>query len=654
MCGIVGIFHPREPERPVDRARLHTMTQSLAHRGPDGAGLWTHAGIGLGHRRLAILDPSPRGHQPMLDGEGTRTLAVTYNGEIYNFHELRKCLESEGHRFHSDCDTEVLLRGYRSWGEAVVERISGIFAFALWDARERRLFLARDPLGVKPLFWSFDQGTFRFGSEIKAILSDPEVERDVDPEALDGFLTFNYTAAPATGFRRVRQLLPGECATVGAQGVRLRRFWRPRYAEVARPISFARAVEEFREVLDRVVERQLISDVPLGAFLSGGLDSAALVSAMRAARGHDVSTLTVGFDLPGFDERPLARQTATHLGLAQNVQTVTLEAARLLPQLSLHTEEPTADSSMLPVFALCREARSRFTVAVSGDGADEILAGYDTYRATALARLYRRLPPLVRRRLLSPLARALPVGAGKYSLHQVAVRFTEGADRGAGRDHASWRIIFNEALKRRLYAAGFAERLGDSDPLEDYASLPREVPEGRDPLLGLLHADMGFYLPNDMLTKVDRMSMANGLEVRVPFLDLEMVGLCADLPADFKLHRGRIRKHLLRESLRPSLPARVLSAPKSGFNIPVESWMRGPLRDLLLDAVATRRDDLSQFLRVGEIEAVADEHRTRRAEHAHALFGVLMLALWLDNRARAWRNPATHPRGSGGLPEGPR
>lgn len=635
MCGVAGIFHYREPARPVDAELLAAMTRSLAHRGPDGQGIWTAPGIGLGHRRLAIIDLSPNARQPMADPSGR--LHITFNGEIYNFRELRQELATQGLPARTQSDTEIILLGYQAWGERVLERLSGIFAFALWDAAKKQLLLARDPLGVKPLFFSDQGGTLRFGSEIKAILTDPAVDRDMDLAALDAFLTFNYTPAPRTGFLQVRQLLPAQCAAIHSDGMRLWTYWKPPFAETPAATPFPEALAQFDDCLDRVTKAQMVSDVPLGAFLSGGIDSAAIVRAMKRARLTEVHTLNVGFDVRGFDEHERAKDTAARLGVSFSSQQISLQATDLLPQLSLHVEEPTADSSMLPVYLLCKAARTRFTVAMSGDGADEILAGYETYRATRWAARYRLLPAWFRRVVCRPLAQALPVSAGKYSWHQVATRFTAGAEFGPGQDHAAWRMVFSPELKQRLYTPDFARQVQDCDPLSEYAAPLREVPSQRESLLGLLHMDTTFYLPNDMLVKVDRMSMANSLEVRVPFLDVEMVGLAANLPPEFKLASGKKRKHILRESLRRDLPASTLDAPKSGFNIPVESWMRGPLRDLLLDQVRAQRDDLSGLLRLEELETVVEEHHTRRAEHAHALFGVLMLALWLNNRTHAWR-----------------
>jgi asparagine synthase (glutamine-hydrolysing) len=634
MCGIAGIFHYADPQRPVDPATLGAMTRSLAHRGPDGEGLWSAPGIGLGHRRLKVIDLSDQAAQPMHFSDGR--LSLTFNGEIYNFRKLRAELEPLGHVFRTRSDSEVILAAYAQWGEQALERLSGIFAFALWNGARRQLLLARDPLGVKPLFYADDGATLRFGSEIKAILSDSGVARDVEPEALDAFLSFSYTPAPLTGFRAVRQLPPGHALRVDAGGVRARRYWDNPYEPQPRGLTLREAMEQFDATLERVTRAQLVSDVPVGAFLSGGLDSAAIVRAMRRGAG-DVRALTVGFEDRAFDERAPARQTAAALGVTLDEQVVPLDPADLIDRVSRHLEEPTADSSAVPVYLLCQAARRRFTVAMSGDGADELLAGYDTYRATAFAARYRRLPRLVRQRVLAPAAACIPVRDGKYSLHQVAMRFVRGAELGPDLDHCAWRLAFSDELKRRLYTDDFAAAARGCDPLGRYAAHIRAVPPGRDRLCGWLNADTSFYLPNDMLVKVDRMSMAHGLEVRVPFLDVEMVRLCANLPSEFKLHRGRVRKHILRESLRGSVPDDVLRRRKSGFNVPLEQWMRGPLRERLLDVVSAQRDALRPWLRLAALDEVVREHQERRADHAHALFAVLMLALWMENAARCWK-----------------
>ena len=638
MCGIAGVFHHRDTTRPVDENLVKDMTRALAHRGPDGEGVWFGPGVGLGHRRLAILDLSEMGAQPMIDRTGS--LTVTYNGEIYNFRELRRRLERKGHRFRSTGDTEVLLTGYLEWGHKVVDELSGIFAFAIHDARQQSLFLARDPIGVKPLFYAFDDRSFRFASEVKAILVDPSVDREFDLEALDSYFTFSYTPAPATGFRHVRQLMPGEAATVDRQGMRVWTYWESPFAPEPLDIDFDSALREFANRLDRVTRSQMVSDVGVGAFLSGGLDSAALVRGMSRVEDATMQAICVGFDAPGFDERRLARATADAIDVELDEVMVSVDATELVPELSRHLEEPTADSSALPVYLLCQAASERFKVALSGDGADELLAGYETYGASRLARVYRTLPGPLRRTALSTLIRMLPVADTKYGLRELAVRFRHGAELGADFDHAAWRAIFTYPLKSRLYSREFRRDVGRHDAFGPYVEKIRALPSSRERLDGLLKGDLEFYLPNDMLVKVDRMSMAHGLEVRVPFLDVEMVRFCANLPPEYKLHRGRKRKHILRESLRSSIPDAVLDAPKSGFNVPLAKWMRGSLREMLLDTLDEVRTEASRFFDLDQVEAVVEEHKNRRADHAHALFSVLMFGMWLHHARCSWKSSA--------------
>ncbi len=635
MCGFAGIFHFEEPTRPVDLRILTAMTRTLAHRGPDAEGLWSAPGIGLGHRRLSILDLSEAGRQPMLDASGQRVLA--YNGEVYNFPQLRRTLEARGHRFRSTSDSEVVLYACCQWGCDAARRLNGIFAFAFYDARQRELLLVRDPIGVKPLFYSVLDGTLRFGSEIKAILADPRVPRDVDPEAIDTYLTFSYCAAPATGLRYVRQLMPGQMLRVRPTGIETLQYWGCPYEPHPRQVTFDQAREQFDALLCEVTRDQMVSDVPLGAFLSGGLDSAAVVRAMTRAGAGRVRAFTVGFAAHrSFDEREPARITAEALGVEIEQQAIDMDAADVLPRIARHTEEPTADSSAVAVWYLCQAARRQFTVAMSGDGADEILAGYETYRATELARLYRRLPGWLRR-LIVPLVRLIPPSDRKYSLHQVANRFVDAAELGPGRDHAAWRVMLTDRLKERLYGGLLRRALGGSDPIGLYAAYIEQVPATRERLAGLLHADTAFYLPNDMLIKVDRMSMAHSLEVRVPLLDPRLVRFCANLPADYKLHRGTRRKHILRETLRGQIPDCVLERPKSGFNIPIERWMRERLGDMLMDVIGTHRSDIEPFLRPSAVETLLAEHRGRRGDYAHALFAILMFGLWIDNIRTAWK-----------------
>lgn len=629
MCGITGIFEYADSQQ-ISEQTLQKMTNSLAHRGPDAEGLYIKDSIGLGHRRLAILDLSERANQPM-KVLGCQ-MVISYNGEIYNYLELRDELIQRGHRFFSHCDTEVVARAYCEWGPDCLKKLSGIFAFAVWDEKSQTLFLARDPLGVKPLFYSVDSKTFWFASEIKAILCDRRVKRDFSDEGLDAFFTFSYSTAPLTGLTTVQQLMPGHYAKVSANGMEMTKYWEIPYNDRQMNKSFDELLDEYNSIFNRVVKRQLISDVPVGVFVSGGLDSSAIVSSINQMNRRDVTGFSIGFTESSFNELPFARQIADTLNMELVEQMIDFDIIETIQQVSQFTEEPFADSSMLAVYLLCKMTSQHVKVVLSGDGADELLAGYDTYRANDMARTYRRIPHPLRKYLIQPLVKKIPVSNKKYNFHQVANRFVQGAEEGSGRDHCSWRIMFNESLKKELYNQDFLQRTATFDPVQEYANALEGPPTHLNPLASYLNADLTFYLPNDMLVKVDRMSMAHGLEVRVPFLDTEMVAFCANLPPEAKLYRGKVRKHILRESLRGKLPNSLFSRPKSGFNIPVEKWMRdNKMKEMLFDELNSHVDIISRYLNIAEIEKVWIEHKTRKTDHGHALFSILMFALWCGN-----------------------
>jgi len=629
MCGITGIFEYKD-SRPVSEQLLKKMTDSLAHRGPDAEGIYTSGSIGLGHRRLSILDLSEQGNQPMkiLDGR----MVITYNGEIYNYIELREELIQCGHRFFSHSDTEVIIRAYQHWGTDCLKKLSGIFAFAIWDKQAQTLFLARDPLGVKPLFYSIDSKVFRFGSEIKAILCDPRVKRDFCDEGLDAFFTFSYSTAPVTGLKAIQQLLPGHYAKVNTNGIAITQYWKILYQDKLVNKPFDELLREYESLFNGVVRRQLRSDVPVGVFISGGLDSSAVAASINELNRQDVTGFTVGFKESSFNELPFARRVAETLQIKLIEENLDLNAVELIQEISKFTEEPTADSSMIAVYLLCKMTSRHLKVALSGDGADEILAGYETYRANQLAAYYRMIPSIIRRSLIKPAVRSIPISNRKYNLHLVANRFVNGAEAGPGRDHCSWRIMFDNVLKDRLYTEEFRRRTNNHDPVGRYLNALEGPPKHLGSLAGHLNADTTFYLPNDMLVKIDRMSMAHGLEVRVPFLDIDMVTFCMNLPPDFKLHKGKIRKYILRQSLRGKLPQQILDRPKSGFNIPVENWMRQTkLKELLFDLIRQNDDIVSQYLKIEQVEQLWSEHYRRRADYGHVLFTILMFALWCRN-----------------------
>ena len=623
MCGICGVLHfdGQSPSAEV----LSDMTDLLRHRGPDGRGTHIDGPVGLGHRRLAIIDLSSAGAQPMTNEDGT--LRVVFNGEIYNFAEIRAQLEKHGHVFRSDSDTEVILHGYETWGVDCLARFNGMFAFALWDSVRQRMWLVRDRLGIKPLFYLRRPDRLLFASEIKAILCDPTVERRVDLTALHHFLSLNYTPTPHSLFSGVRQLLPGHYLLVDADGrCQDHSYWDLTYAE--RTVgNEPELIERFEALLAAAVKRRLVSDVPLGAFLSGGVDSSAIVYWMSQQQEQPVKTFSIGFHEKSFNELGYARRIADSCRTEHRERIVTPDAADILPKIVWHAEEPTADSSMLPLYYLAEMTRKKVTVALAGDGADEILAGYETYQAYYAAQLYQMIPGAIRRHLIKPLVDWLPISYDNVSLDFKLKRFVRGAELDSEAGHAYWRIIFDEAAKRELYTASLRKALNGADTLELYRAEFANA-DAIHPLERMLYVDTRFYLPNDMLIKVDRMTMAHSLEARVPFLDHQLVEFVASLPPHLKLKQWRIKKYLLKAALQRRLPQASLWRKKQGFNVPKARWFRGGLREFAFDNLSPQQVQRMELFRPEGVSRLLDDHVAGRRDNSHQIWGLLCLSLW--------------------------
>ncbi len=635
MCGIAGFFSYSADATPLSRPLLAAMTRVLAHRGPDGEGIHYENRFGLGHRRLAIIDPSPAGAQPMFDAE--KTCVVTYNGEIYNYRELRRELVALGFCFVSQSDTEVLLNAYRAWGTTFPNRLNGIFAFALYDFRDRSLLLARDPIGVKPLFFCDDGNTVTFASEIKALLLNPDLDRRIDETAIDRYFCFNYTPAPSTGLTDVRQLEPGFCRHWTASGSTELRFRRLDGEEDLSGLTEADARAMLDDQLTAAIRRQTVSDVPIGSFLSGGLDSAAIAYGLGQDRDARLNLYHGRFRHQAYDESGSARQIAERLNLPLVEFDVEGDVDALPQIVSRHLEEPTADASSIPFYLLSKATAERVKVVLSGDGADELLAGYATYQATLLASFLSRMHATVLLGGLRLASRLLPVRDTRYSLRDTVRRFATFGVDPFPRHHCSWRRIFSPDARRRIYVPQYLERLGSEDPIVAYSAVLGDGPACPDRLAQALWMDLKFYLPNDMLVKVDRMSMAHGLEVRVPFLDLELVSKLISLPSKFKLRGGFQRKYILRRVLESVFPREILRRPKVGFNMPLEVYLRTSWGDLLMDVVASTKDELGQYLSPKIVSTLLSQHREGKADHRYELFGVLMFGLWLYNMKHEWK-----------------
>ena len=630
MCGIAGRFN-FDPSHPVDPRVLSAMTGAIAHRGPDADGFYRAPGIGLGHRRLSIIDLAG-GDQPLGNEDGS--IQVIFNGEIYNFAEIRAELVARGHSFRTNCDTEVIVHGYEEWGDRCVDRFRGMFAFAVWDGRARRLLLARDRLGVKPLYYAHLPGRgLVFGSEIKALLEDPEVPREWRPEALDAYLSLLYVPAPGTIYAAVQKLPPAHVLVAQDGRVQTSRYWDLPFTGEGDPAREGEYLEELDHLLAESVKLRLVSDVPLGAFLSGGIDSSAVVAYMKETSSTRPVTISVGFDHGQFDEVRHAETVARHLDCEFHALTADPHVDELLPKLAWHFDEPFADSSAVPTYYVSKAARQLVTVALSGDGGDELWAGYPWHEVERWEQRARSvLGPA--RHLAGLVGRALPLSVkGARSLRHLAAT----ADQAYALKHAY--DGFGPDAKASLYSADFSERLRGSDPFAGLRDAYRAC-ASTDPIDRTMYADARTYMVDDVLTKVDRMSMAVSLEAREPLLDHKLLEFAARVPVGLKMKDGR-RKYLLRRVLDRRIPRAILERGKQGFAAPIGSWLRGPLAGMTTDLLLDGRLAGRGLFHMPHVEQLWRDHRTGRAEHPHRLWQLVMLELWfrtfIDGDASARR-----------------
>ncbi len=624
MCGISGFIN-RDPARPADRELLQRMTDVIAHRGPDGSGLYTVGPVGLGHRRLSIVDLSEHGAQPMHNKD--RTITVSFNGEIYNFLELRKELEAKGHTFTSHCDTEVLVYGYQEWGDALPTRLRGMFAFAIWDSRKRRLFLARDRVGIKPLYYHLGKKRLAFASEIKSLLQDAEVPRDLDEDALDLYLSLRYVPAALTAFQQIQKLSPGHSAVFENGKLSISRYWRTTAPDKLDTRPAQELSEELWARVKQVTKDHLLSDVPLGVFLSGGLDSSCMAAQMidlrKESGGGNVKSFAVGYRAEdGSSELNQARLVARALGTEHREVLVTAQDfADFLPQLAFHLDEPVADAACVPLYYLSKRAKEEVTVVLSGEGADEVFAGYPIYRTMLMM-------DKVRAHAALAIDRGAPLAALFASSQPKVRKYLHWATLPLQTRYRGVSCAFTDEEKALL--------LGDKSPgfgssrtsrLGEMLAGHWAETEGLPPLERMLELDRRVWLPDDLLVKADKMTMAASLELRVPFLDHELIEWSTTLPADLKL-RGSSGKWILRQAAYERLPPECTSGNKKGFTVPVAGWMRGllheQLRATLLDQGAFCRQ------RFGEkaVTRLLDEHRDGRADRKEELFALWMLELW--------------------------
>jgi asparagine synthase (glutamine-hydrolysing) len=622
MCGIAGfidLWDLSNARLPEERAQtLESMCQVITHRGPDDQGVMLKHGVALGMRRLSIIDLAG-GNQPISGEDGAVT--IVFNGEIYNYRELKPALEARGHRFKTNSDTEAIVHAYEEYGPACVSHLRGMFAFAIWDDRARKLFIARDRVGKKPLYYSLTRsGTFLFGSELKSLLEHPDVERNISAEALDGYFSLGYVPDPISIFGEIQKLSPGHHLTFADGRVTTQQYWDFIYETNGNRRKEADYLDELQALLDEAVRVRLVSDVPLGAFLSGGIDSSTVVGLMARHMDQPVKTFSIGFHEDSYNELKYARLTSKKFGTDHYEFLVTPEICNVVDELAWHFDEPFADSSAIPTYVVSKLAREHVTVVLSGDGGDELFAGYTRYQTERRRNKFGKLPRMLREGLMDPLSRRLPHGAwGRNYLHNVAL---DPIDRYL--DSVS---VFTGLNKAALYTNDFSRELGDNNHV---ASRFRKLDDNvkTNALLdSLLYIDSKTYLPGDILTKVDRMSMAVSLEARVPLLDHKLIEFVTRIPASMKIS-GLETKYLFKRAVADLVPPEVLHRQKQGFGVPIQEWINQELRERIRDTLTDPRTRQRGYVTDRYVDVLLDEHERGRRDHSMALWALLMLELW--------------------------
>jgi|Deesub1362B_J571_1020462.scaffolds.fasta_scaffold00706_5 asparagine synthase (glutamine-hydrolysing) len=630
MCGICGKISIEEES--VNESLLKRMATVLIHRGPDDEGYYlkrfpSGLSVGLAHRRLSVIDLTEYARQPMCNEDGT--VWIVYNGEIYNFPELRRDLLAKGHSFRSRSDTETIIHLYEEYGVDCLKYLRGMFAFGIWDEKERLLFLARDRVGKKPLFYYYDEGCLLFASEIKAILEDPIIKRRPDLIAIHHYLTYQSVPSPWSAFKGIRKLPPAHYLLYKNGQLTLKRYWELSYLpkfSVHTETERKKLKTELRDRLKEAVRIRLISDVPLGAFLSGGIDSSVVVALMSEVSKEPVKTFSIGFYEEDYDELRYARAVAERFNTEHREFRVKPEAVEILPKIVWHYNEPFADPSAIPTYYVSKIAREYVTVALNGDGGDENFAGYERYRAAEFAMRFDILPETLRRSLFRSLSRFLPASSNPKGLLWKIKRFSQALSMDPELRNAHWLCHFNNFMKSLLYTEEFRRLTEEYDSFEIILSKYREA--AADNILDrILYSDVTLYLPDTLLVKVDIASMAHSLEARSPLLDHELMEFVAKLPQEMKLKRGRT-KVILKELFKNLLPPEVIERKKMGFGVPLEHWFRGELREMVYDLLLDRRSIERGYFRKEFIHQMLDEHVSGRWNWQYQIYNLLMLELW--------------------------
>ena len=613
MCGICGFTWP-------DTFLGEQCTRELKHRGPDQSGVFAAEGITLGHRRLSIIDLSEQGRQPMTNEDGS--LQLVFNGEIYNFVELRETLIKQGHRFSSQADSEVILHGYEEWGDDCLQRLRGMFALALWDRNQQRLLVARDRLGIKPLYYYHRSGRFAFASEIKGLLAIPEIPREVNHQALYDYLGYEFVPSPATMFAGIYKLPPGHLLQFSQGRLEVRPYWDLTFT--SKWTSADEAVEALRDLLRETVRLHLISDVPLGVFLSGGLDSSTLVALMRSLGVTPLRTFSIGYPDPSFSELPYAQMVAERFETDHQVLMIPEVTSEDLEAAVWHLDEPMTDLSALPLFLVCREARKHVTVCLSGEGGDEIFAGYDRFRASKFDHYYRRLPEWLREKIIYRALERLPDQPQKKGTINILKRFIEGSHLPLEGGHLRWQYFGSPDWEKFLFKEEFRQAVS-LDPFGPIRPHQERCPDV-DRLNREIYLDLKFVMPDSVLMKVDKMSMAHALEIRVPFLDHRVVEFSAGLPSDWKL-KGFETKAIFRKALKGLLPEPIVRRGKQGYSLPIKNLLREGLKEYMI-ARLNESPVIRETMHLPFLNRLIRDHLDRVQNYNHLLWALINLSVW--------------------------
>ncbi len=623
MCGIVGIANA--DSRLVSREILEKMNACIAHRGPDDDGFYVRENIGLAMRRLSIIDIA-HGKQPIHNSD--QTAWIVFNGEIYNFQELRADLEKQGDRFYTDSDTEVILHLYDKYKADCVQYLRGMFAFAIWDEKDKSLFIARDRVGKKPLLYSQQpNGDLIFGSEFTALLAHPAISRDVDYEAIDAYLSYLCVPAPLTAYKQIRKLEPAHWLRWKDGQIETYRYWQPDFSKKIK-ISEEEAIEETTRILRESTRLRMIAEVPLGAFLSGGVDSSMIVALMAQESSQPVKTFSIGFEDQDFSELKYAKTVAEYVGAEYNEFIVKPDALEVLPKLVEHYGEPYADSSAIPTYYVARETRKHVTVALNGDGGDESFAGYERYAAMRLAEKYHKIPKLLRKTIVENAVNLIPTSEIKRSRARDLKRFVKAASLPKVERYFRWVSAIDRKSKAELYTEDFARQVKVHNPA-DFIGQWFAKSNGSGILDATLLTDQMTYLPNDLLVKVDIASMANSLEARSPFLDHNVIEFAASLPE--KLKMGSVEtKSLLKKAAARLVPKEVVYRRKMGFGVPVGNWFRSEMKDFLCGVLLSEKSLNRGIIKPEVLQKYVSEHINAEKDYTYQLWTLLMLELWFQ------------------------